>query len=400
MLFQSFHSRAFLFLWLGQTISRLGDSLHRIALAWWVLEKTGSATTMGTVLIFSFAPMLIFLLIGGVAVDRLPRGRVMFASDILRGFIVAIVATLAFAQTLQVWHIYIASIVFGFVDAFFQPAYSAIVPEIVPRDALPSANALTSLSARITGVAGPALGASIVVFGGTPFAFAIDAATFFTSALCLIPIIRVATPAPEKSQNVLRDLREGLATVFASPWLWVTIGVFAIANVALDGPISVALAFLVKDYLQSDVGGLGVLYSMSSLGSILAALWLGRYKKIRRRGLLTYGAGILCGAMVFAIGLPITLVGASIAILIFGFTTSFFGLIWTNTLQEMVPRDLLGRVTSIDMLGSWVLLPMGYGLAGWLTDWIGAPNVFLIGGALGAGLVALGLLHPQVRGLD
>jgi DHA3 family tetracycline resistance protein-like MFS transporter len=104
--------------------------------------------------------------------------------------------------------------------------------------------------------------------------------------------------------------------------------------------------------------------------------------------------------MVFAIGLPITLVGASIAILIFGFTTSFFGLIWTNTLQEMVPRDLLGRVTSIDMLGSWVLLPMGYGLAGWLTDWIGAPNVFLIGGALGAGLVALGLLHPQVRGLD
>src|SRR6266487_1272046 len=120
MLFQSLKHRWFALLWSGQTISRLGDSLYRVALAWWVLEQTGSATAMGTVLICSFTPMLIFLLIGGVAVDRFPRVRVMLASDLLRGLVASSVALLAFSQLLEIWHIYVASIVFGFVDAFFE----------------------------------------------------------------------------------------------------------------------------------------------------------------------------------------------------------------------------------------------------------------------------------------
>src|SRR5437763_4098374 len=117
-LFASLKHRPFALLWSGQTISRLGDSLYRIALAWWVLQKTGSAVAMGTVLICAFTPMLLFLLLGGVAVDRLPRLRLMLASDLLRGGIVAAVALLAFADRLELWHIYLASLVFGFVDAF------------------------------------------------------------------------------------------------------------------------------------------------------------------------------------------------------------------------------------------------------------------------------------------
>src|SRR4051812_28071872 len=120
--------RPFALLWSGQTISRLGDSLYQIALAWWVLEKTGSAVIMGTVLICSFMPMLLFLLLGGAVVDRLPRLRVMLVSDLLRGVLVAGVAVLAASGALEVWHIFVASIVFGGVDAFFQPAYSATVP--------------------------------------------------------------------------------------------------------------------------------------------------------------------------------------------------------------------------------------------------------------------------------
>ena len=101
--------RSFALLWTGQTISRLGDSLYRIALAWWVLEETGSATAMSTVLIVSFLPMLLFLLIGGVAVDRLPRFRILLASDLVNGAVVAVVAVLAATGVLEVWHVYIAS---------------------------------------------------------------------------------------------------------------------------------------------------------------------------------------------------------------------------------------------------------------------------------------------------
>src|SRR5215217_9656555 len=98
LLFRSLTYRPFALLWAGQTISRIGDYLYQIALAWWVLEKTGSATAMGTVLICSMTPMLIFLLLGGVAVDRFPRLRLMIGSDLLRGIVAGAVATLAFAQ--------------------------------------------------------------------------------------------------------------------------------------------------------------------------------------------------------------------------------------------------------------------------------------------------------------
>src|ERR1041384_7884889 len=186
----SLKHRPFALLWTGQTTSRLGDSLYRIALAWWVLEKTGSAVAMGTVLVFSQVPMLIFLLIGGVVVDRLPRLRIMFSSDLLSGFVITFVAVFAWLNLLQIWHIYIASIIFGFVEAFFFPAYQAVIPQITPAELLTSANSLNGLSQRITGIAGPALGAALVAAGGTSVTFALDALSFFLSAICVLPMLR------------------------------------------------------------------------------------------------------------------------------------------------------------------------------------------------------------------
>src|SRR5262249_22305348 len=131
--------RNFALLWTGQTVSRLGDHLYQIALAWWVLEKTGSAALLGPGVIGQLLPMRLFLLLGGVTVDRFHRPRLMFASDLGRGVVVGVVAALAYAGTLEVWQALVASFIFGFVDAFFYPAYVATVPELVPTDDLPSA---------------------------------------------------------------------------------------------------------------------------------------------------------------------------------------------------------------------------------------------------------------------
>ncbi|MBK9715895.1 MAG: MFS transporter [Kouleothrix sp.] len=401
VLLTSLRHRSFALLWSGQTISRLGDSLYRVALAWWVLEKTGSAAAMGTVLIFSFAPMLLFLLIGGVAVDRFPRLRLMLASDALRGLVATAIAALAFGGQLEVWHIYVASIFFGFVSAFFQPAYSATIPDIMPRESLPSANSLTSLSGEITGIVGPALGAAIVALWGTSMAFALDALSFFISAACIIPLPPLpATHAGERATGVLTDLRAGLSAVFAQPWLWLTIAIFALVNVTASGPRLVALPFLVREGLHADVGTLGLLLSFESAGLMLGSIWLGRKTRLRHRGLVAYGASLLGGLAILAIGLPIGVPGVALALLFHGFTTALFSLIWTNTLQEMVPRELMGRVVSVDMLGSFVLLPVGFGVAGWATDLLGPQLVFLAGGALTMALIGLGLLHPAIRRLD
>src|ERR1041384_4202233 len=187
---RSLTHRPFALLWTGQTISRLGDSLYRIALSWWVLEKTGSATAMGTVLVLSQIPLLIFLLIGGVVVDRFPRLRIMFLSDLLCGIVVTLIAIFAWLKLLQIWHIYIASLVFGFVEAFFFPAYQSVVPQITPNEMLTSANSLNGLSGRLTGIIGPMLGAGLVAVGGTSSAFALDALSFIISTICIFPIIR------------------------------------------------------------------------------------------------------------------------------------------------------------------------------------------------------------------
>ena len=415
---RSLKHRPFALLWTGQTISRLGDSLYRIALSWWVLEKTGSAVAMGTVLIFSQIPLLLFLLVGGVVVDRLPRIRIMFASDVLSGLVIAFVAIFSWLNLLEIWHIYIASILFGFVEAFFFPAYQAVIPGITPSELLTSANSLNGLSQRVTGIVGPALGAALVAAGGTSVTFALDALSFFISALCVLPLLRLKLDQTQKQadtgqvailpQRTLRtalrqgfmDLLEGFKLVARIPWIWVTILLFGFVNIMEAGPRAVALPFLIKEDLGADVELLGLLGSAASLGFVVGMIWLGQYARLHRRGLLAYLSVLVSGSVLlpFAFQLPVPVLVASM--FIGGISTSVFALIWTHTLQEMVPGEMLGRVYSIDALGSFVLLPIGFALAGWATELLGAPMVFLIGGIGVIVLVLLGLSHPAIRNLD
>jgi len=400
--FRALRQRPFALLWSGQTISSLGDRFYQVALAWWVLEKTGSALVMGTVLICSDVPMLVLLLLGGALVDRWPRLPLMMLSDLVRGLAVGLMAGLAFANLLQVWHIYVISLIFGTVDAFFQPAYRASVPEIVAIDHLPSANSLTSLSGEISGIIGPAMGAGMVALGGTPSAFALDALSFFVSVACLLPILRLSVAARVEGpgESILRDVRAGLGTVFGTPWLWVTIAVAGISNITYAGPMGVALPFLIKDHLHAQVGVLGFFYTCMSLGAVLTAFWLGRYTRIRKRGLKLYGVWMLIGIMVMLIGLPISIPGVLAAAFVIGGANTALGLIWVNTLQEQIPRELQGRVSSVDFLGSSVLAPVGYAVGGWATELLGPALIFIVGGILQTGLIGLGLLHPKVRALD
>jgi MFS family permease len=416
-LFRSLAHRPFALLWAGQTTSRLGDSLHRIALAWWVLEKTGSATAMGTVLILTQIPLLLFLLIGGVVVDRFPRIRIMFVADLLCGLIVAFITFFSWLDVLEIWHIYIASLLFGFVEAFFFPAYQAVIPQITPKDMLTSANSLNGLSQRATGIIGPVIGAALVAAGGTSLTFALDSLSFFISAMFIFPLLRNngdQIPSVEKAADAagrsgsmheaikqgLDDLRQGFNAIITVPWLWITILIYGFVNMAEGSPRAVAMPFLIRNDLGQDVALLGTFGSVFSIGFVLGAAILGQFKQLRRRGLFAYLAPLTqgCLLLLFAFKAPIPVLIGSM--FMYGVTFSVFGLIWNNTMQEMVPHEMLGRVYSIDALGSWVLLPVGFGLAGWATDLVGAPTVFLIGGISTIVLALLGLSHPAIRNLD
>ena len=406
ILFKSLTLRPFALLWSGQQLSALGDSIYRVALAWWILEKTGSATAMGTIFIFASVPMLVFLLAGGVAVDRYPRARVMFLSDILRGLLIGIVALLAFAHRLELWHIYIVSLLFGIVGAFFGPAYRAIVPEIVPRELLPSANGLTTLSLQLAEIAGPALGALIVGTSGSPTAFTLDCLSFVISALCLAPLVRLALTghAPIERKSVLHDFREGVEVVRKSSWLSITIVIASLGNITLSAPLAIALPFLVKGHLQGGVGSLGLIYSTIAAGAIggtiLGTVWLERTSGLRARGLFAYSLWIAGGLLIAVFGLSGTIYAIAPAAFLIGAAFTVPNLIFITTLQQLIPLKVLGRVTSIATLGSIVLVPVGSGLVGWATDHVGAPTIFILSGILTALLAAVALMHPAIRNLE
>ncbi len=403
--FRALKHRQFAVLLVGQTLSRVGDFLFQIAMAWWVLEKTGSATKMGTVLFFSMLPTVIFALIGGVAVDRLPRGILLFSSDAARCLIMAIGSWLAFTDRLELWGIYIIAICFGFADAFFLPAYNAIIQQIIPEEDLPSANSINSLSMQFGRVAGPAIGGLAAGLGGTGVAFGLNAISFFIGALTVIPLLTL--PAPVRHQETdltlkhfFADLREGFQTIFASPILWVSILVFAFTNITLSGPYSVGMPFLIKEQLGGDEKMLGLIYSIFPIGFAIASLVMGTFSKYRHRGLTFYIASIIAGVGLGLFGFKVPFAVLVIAALFNGAALEIVGLIWMNLLQELVPPEKMGRVSSVDMLGSFVLLPLGFALTGWLIDSIGVTTVFIGAGVLSTVFCALPLLHPAIRKLD
>ena len=263
----------------------------------------------------------------------------------------------------------------------------------------PSANSLNSLATQLGRILGPAIGAAAAGWAGTSFAFGLNALTFFVSAALLVPLLKLPkTNEPEKLPAEQEDqgrfwtqLQEGLRFVFRTPWLWLTISLFAVINVMLVGPYSVAMPFLVRETLHQDIRVLGLLYSFFPIGYVLSGLWLGGKPALRHRGWLIYGGTTVAGAMLGLFGLHVPLLLLCVAAVINGAALEVTSLAWTNALQEFVPGEKLGRVASVDSFGSFALLPIGLALAGWATDLIGAPGVFLIGGGTTA-IVSLLLL--------
>lgn len=421
-------SRPFTLLWIGQTISSLGDGAYTMALAWFILLLTGSATAMGLVVTASAIPRVLFLLFGGVVADRLPRRLVMLWSDAGRAIVVLLIATLAWLHLLQLWHLIVLSLIFGFVDGFFIPAYQSIPPQLVASEDLPSANALNELSQHASQLLGPLLGAACVALVGPASAFGLDGLTFIASSLCLVsmrlpsqtavndqPSARIDSEEKEiegispssanwSLRGIFADMREGLGYVMGSAWIWVTIVVASLGNMFLGAPLVVALPKLIHDVYGTGVWLLGAIGAASAVGSILAALLVGQLKQLRWRGIKAYLTMIGTSAALTLLGIPLPQasepVVAILAGLFIGFGIGFFNVIWFIVLQQMIPADKLGRVSSIDMMGSLCLTPVGYALGGIVTDRIGPRLVFIGCGIVSIVLSALALTVRGIRQLD
>ena len=421
---RALRSRPFAWLWAGQTISTLGNGAYLTALSWQVLLLTHSGTDMGLVLVATSVPQLIFLLVGGVVADRLPRRQVMLWSDTGRAVVVLGIAALGWLGSLQFWQIILLALVFGAISAFFLPAYQAIPPQLVPQSDLPSANALTGLSQEAGLLLGPIIGAGLVAILSPAAAFAFDGLTFMISAGCLLALrlpphskpglpisagnddVAMAPDLALKQKRsrpdigaVLDDIREGLDYILRSTWLFVIIAIASVANIGFS-TLNVALPKLVHDEYHSGVWLLGLISASLAVGTIAATLAVGQMKHLRHRGLIANLGTLLASIGLILLGLPLASdiepVMGSLAAALIGIGVGTFSIIWVTVLQEMVPADKQGRVFSIDMMGSFALQPIGFLIVGIATDRAGPASVFIAGGILN---VALTLLALSVRGV-
>ena len=393
--------RDFALLWAGMSVSLIGDGVYFVALAWQVYDLSGSPTALSLIGVAWTLPLALFVLLGGVVTDRVERRRVMIAADLVRALAVAVIGVLSLSGVIELWHLVVMAALFGTGEAFFGPAFTSIVPQIVPRELLLQANALDQF-VRPLGfmLLGPALGGWIVATFGPGEAFVFDAGTFLVSALALAFLSPRPLAVREEATSLLRDVREGFGFVRARPWLWATLVAAAIFLLAYWGPIDVLVPYRVRNELGGDAGDYGLILAFGGLGSIAAAALVGRRGLPRRHITVMY--------LSWAIG-SLALVGLGVGTAVWqlmGFMFvegAFFTagiVIWGTLLQTHVPGELLGRVTSLDWFVSTSLVPISFALTGPVSGAIGVQSTLVLAGVIACSVTLAFLQVPGVRDLE
>jgi MFS family permease len=386
---------SFRFLLAGRTVNALGNAFAPIALAFAVLDLTGSATDLGLVVGARTLVNVLFLLFGGVLADRMPKHLLMVGASLAAAITQGMVATLVLTGTATIPLLIALSAVNGMVAALALPASASILPAVVPAEMRQQANALNRLSLNAAAIIGAPIAGIVVAVIGPGAGIAVDAATFAVSALCFLALRAVARPRAadggSSRSNVLADLRTGWSEFRSRTWLWVVVAGFCVLNAAWAGGLFILGPVVADDTIGRRAWGL--VLAAQTAGMIVGGLLALR---LRVRRLLYFGVF----SCVF-LGLPLLLLGVYprlwalvLVALVAGLALEQFGVAWETTMQEHVPADKLARVYSYDMVGSFLAIPVGQVAVGPISHAAGMTPT-LIGAAALTLLATLGMLSSR-----
>ena len=387
--------RAFRLLFAARSISSLGDRLVPVALAFAVLNLTGSATSLGVVLAAQTIPLVLFVLVGGVWADRLPRRLVMATSDLVRAGSQGLCAALLLTGSAHLWEIVVLQAIYGTARAFFDPAALSVLPQTVNADQLQEANSLMSLTDNIAGIAGPATAGVIVAAAEPGWGLAFDAVTFLVSVGFVRALPPVAAEVRERA-TLVHELREGWSAFRARRWLWITVCCFTLYIGFAWAPWQV----LGPDIARTFLGGpgawaaIGVALGVGSVaGGVIALRARPRHPFRLTFAMFVVVTPVLLGLL--AAHAPLWLI-LPVAV-IDGSSGTIFNTFWFTAVQSDVPPGELARVMSWDYFGSVAILPLGQALAGPVAASIGASATLYGAAAMTMVLFGLGLVVPAVR---
>jgi MFS family permease len=386
-------NRSYRLLWTGQTVSSAGDSLTQLATVFAILRIGGSVADIGYVIAAGTFTSVAFLLVGGVWADRLPRRLVMLSSDAVRAVVQAILAVLLFSGHAKVWELGAGAAVLGAAQAFFGPASTGLLPELIPADQLQQGNTLMSSAASFCSIGGPAVAGVLVAIFGPGLVFTVDAASFAVST-AMLALLRL-TPRIRPARNSFRaDLAAGWHEMAIRPWYWLSLITHALANFTV--PAYFVLGPVIAARSLGGASSWGAVCASWAAGAVLGGIVALRARP--KRPLIAANLALALPILpLLALVLPLATWQVSVAAALSGGGMLFVNSIWQATMQQLIPAGVLSRVDSYDWLISLVVMPVGYVAVGPLAMHAGDTAV-LVGAAVLLGMACcLSMVIPGVR---
>ena len=346
----------------GYLASQLGNTMTPLALAFTVLELSGSLTDLSYVMASRILPVVLMLPLGGVLGGRLPRRTLMMAADGLRAFALTLLVVLYLTGRLELWSLVALAVLSGAGEAFFRPAYEGMTPLLVARARLPDANALLGMALSGATVGGPALAGVLVALGSPAWGLSVAAGWYLLTVLALCFLPRVDGRGERVAATYLGDLRDGWREFTARSWVYVLTAYGALFNLLVWGPYLV-LGPASADRAYGGASAWGTVMTLYGVGAVCGGLLvLGR--RPARPLVVAVASGFLTtappAALAFTAPLPVVCAAAALA----GVGIAVNMSVWMTTVQHHVPLDALSRVNSYVTLGAFAGAPLGMALAG------------------------------------
>ena len=394
---------AFRNLFAGQALSRLGDRIAPIALAFGVIQSGGSAADLGLVVAAGSIPFAVFALAAGVWADRVPRRLVMIASDAVRAVVQVATGVLLLTGSAEVWMLAALAAFYGTGDAFFWPAMNGLLPETIASDRLQEANALLGTAQSSSNILGPVIAGVLIAFVHPGGAVLLDGATFLVSIAFLLRVrprvlddIEPACAVPVE-EGFFEQLRGGSREVRSRTWVWTVLLALAAYHVIVL-PAVFVLGPILSERELNGASDWATISAGFGIGSVIGQVLI--YRLPFRRPLRAAVIGLVIASTQAAIigsGLPVLAIAALEAVT--GVAVSLAFTLWETSLQQHIPSRALSRVSSYDFTASAGLMPIGLALAGPLADGIGLHAALHLMSVVGVASALACLAVGSVRAL-
>ena len=380
--------------WYSSTIFVLGASAFPIALAVTVLDAGGTATSLGLILGARVLSGVIFAPFAGVWSDRLPRRQVMIVADLSRA---AIVFTMVFVSAPQLPHFWLALAVFlmGVGDAFGAASAGAIMPSLLPDEKLPAGNVARGVVVKTASIIGPGIGGASVFLIGGRLTFLFTAIAFVIGTYFLAQIKEDINAGRKAQEPFMVELREGLRTVRDIPWIGAVIAMASIQLMIVLAAENVLLPVITRREFGTNTA-FALSAAAFSIGGIISAI-VSVKLKVKHEGQFSILVWILLVIAPLSLAFPISESFVIVAYLLAGLSVGPWEAFWSSAIQREVPRELQGRVFSIDHMGSVGLMPLGMALVGPAVTLFGEKELLVGASIFHVVVCVLVLFVPGVK---